>query len=224
MSVGRPVVTATTLNLPPERYRWTPSAGGGDENNNNDDDNDDDQHYNFLKDKHRSDQSYLEKLNNVAAVQTSELRATDAALFASSAGSLARPKRGGLGGSNHRDHSSPFLYQSPLPPPSASGSGRNSSGGQLRSTPPIPPADKNMEVVVGKGRRGGGSASSVRSNSATALNGSGSAKQQQSNGRKPPMAAATSAIGHSSSGFKCEICNKKYLNGKDLDIHKLYCS
>ncbi len=206
---------------------------------------------NFLKDKHKSDQNYLDKLNEVARAN-SELRVDSAADF-----NLAKTRRT----ASTRDHhlTSPFLYSPSTGSIYNGDSSRNASrasnytsGGRasaLRSTPPIPPADKNMEVIVGKGRRGSGvmsaTANSTRSNSANALNNKHNSSASNNNSSrnvngKPPSSSSNGGLSNTSSnntnnntnnnasshvsGFKCVNCNKKYDNSKDLDIHKLYCN
>jgi hypothetical protein len=198
-------------------------------NDNDDTEYDDD----FLRDKHKSDANYLEQLNQIA--HTSELRVDSAADY-----NVAKSRRT----ASTRDHASPFLYTPADSSRAASRASNFTAGGRasaLRSTPPIPPADKNMEVVVGKGRRGVGSGfgnvtaavGSARSNSANAVNAkTASSSPSTTSSRtalanavttKPPTNGHTNSSSTYSSGFKCDNCNKKYDNGKDLDIHKLYC-
>jgi hypothetical protein len=219
----------------------------GETGNNTYDNEDDDD---FLKDKHKSDQNYLERLNEVARA-TSELRVDSAADF-----NLAKNRRTASTREHH--HGSPFMYSPSTGSIYNGDSSRNASrasnftpGGRasaLKSTPPIPPADKNMEVIVGKGRRGSGvmsaaTANSARSNSANALNNNKNTPASSNginSGRnvngKPPSngssgnggsglltSTASQQASHASS-FKCENCNKRYDNGKDLDIHRLYCN
>ena len=91
----------------------------------------------------------------------------------------------------------------------------------------IPPAEKNMEVIVGKGRR------------TTSANGPSSAKQSPSTrggaatttnektaSHMPPSAlpAGERLRSKTSDMFKCDACHKGYNNTKDFDIHKLYCN
>lgn len=200
------------------------------------DDLQNDEELDFLKDKHKSDRNYLNKLNQIA--QASELGGetshTDYTQIVTKITPASGRRRvsGNNSQASTRDHlTSPFLYN-PSASSSRAGSGYSRRVEQVnstRATPPIPPADKNMEMVVGKGRRsaaGSGapfnpnSTSSARSNSAGLNSG-------KPNGKAPPPVAPPSGR-HSthkeSSEFKCEICSKKYDNSKDLSIHKLYCT
>lgn len=201
-----------------------------------DDDEDDldldnDDRYDFLKDKHDSDKSLVHQLNQIT--NQSELRIESAA----SNNDFLRNRRAG----SSRDHSATFLYT----PPSASnnnsrpGSNTSSSRRTANASRPIvniPPADKNMEVVIGKGRRvnssngvgsgGGVVGSSSRGNSSRANHSPSSGghnssivgQRKNSLNGMPPLPASATRL------FSCENCNKKYSNGKDLDIHKMYCN
>jgi hypothetical protein len=165
-------------------------------NDENDDDND------FLKNKQVSDQNYLNKLNHI--VNTSELKIenSDFRMYSFK--------------NNRRDNHKSFLYN---PSTSSLSSDRNNSAVSNYSTSlnksnvnkvilNIPPAEKNMEVVVGKGRR----VSSALSSSRTTSN------NKTSNGTN------TSPKTLQNNYFKCKYCEKTYNNIKDFDIHKLYCN
>ena len=165
---------------------------------------------NFLKDKRESDKSYLDKLNQIS--QISELKIENSDF------SMLKNRR------NISSRGSPFLY-SPSPSQllmnsearsanqsrvSNYSANRNTSRPNSR-VPVVPPAEKNMEVIVGKGR------SSSRPNSA--------AKTQNNSSSTPKSGAPKSAKDKDSSNeYKCENCEKCYNNIKDFDIHKLYCN
>jgi hypothetical protein len=172
----------------------------------------DNENYDFLKEKHESDKNYLQKLNEIN--QASELRIENSS-------SQMKNRRGLASRENSRQFTSPFLYS---PSQNSINSERNASRitsahnnrqnvrpSSSATAPPIPPADKNMEVVVGKGRRlNSANLASTRSNSS-------SSNQPRNN---IPTGQAKSA----QTSFKCENCEKKYNNIKDFDIHKLYCT
>jgi hypothetical protein len=177
---------------------------------NNDDEMD------FLKQKHKSDQSYLNKLNQI--VNTSELKTEngDYNLF------NIRNSAGRRNNVSSRDHHSSFLYS---PSQSSVNSDRNNSritnyspvfnrsSSSVRTMPNIPPAIPNMEVVVGKGRR---------VNSAMSRTKIGIPPSGQNTSSRPKTASNSSS--NLKENFMCEKCSKKYDNIKDLDIHRLYCN
>ncbi len=158
-------------------------------------DDEEDELAKFYESKHKSDKNYLSQLSQIA--QNSELKVESNTDF-----SLLKNRR------NISSRESSFLYS----PPS---SNRNTPSRLVTSSKLsnysgkggaviIPPADKTMEVVVGKGRR------------------SGSAK---SNRDLPPQTPTNRVrTGTASATFLCKKCPKKYNNQKDLDIHKIYCS
>jgi hypothetical protein len=169
-----------------------------DENN---DDND------FLKEKQISDQNYLNKLNQI--INTSELKIEDSDFRMYSFND------------NRRDNQGSFLYNAST---SSMSSDRNNSRASNYSVlfnksnankviPNIPPAEKNMEVVVGKGRRVSSALASTRTNS----NNNTTIKGNNSN-PKPKISTVKD------NNFKCKHCEKTYNNIKDFDIHKLYCN
>lgn len=171
---------------------------------------DNDDNFDFLKEKHESDKSLVSQLNQIT--NQSELRIESAA---------SKGRRGG----SSRDHSATFLYTPPAPassnnsrPGSNASSQRRPVSGSNRAMFNIPPAEKNMEVVIGKGRRlnsaTGGSSSRTNSNIERATTQNTSQRKNSLSGM-PPLP---------NRQFSCENCNKKYSNGKDLDIHKMYCN
>jgi hypothetical protein len=179
---------------------------------------DNDEEFDFLKEKHESDKNFLNRLNQIN--QTSELVVENNTDF-----SLMKNRR-----TSSRDHhatASPFLYS---PSGSSMHSEANGNHSNLNSAsnrynvrskspqrpPSIPPAEKNMEVVVGKGRR--------VVNSATAVGNSARSNSSTSNNRKNSIPLPPTTRNASRSMFACENCSKKYSNGKDLDIHKMYCN
>jgi hypothetical protein len=181
-------------------------------NNNNEDDevagedDDDDDDFNFLKDKREADQSYLNKLNQINLNSELKIDNTDFNLF---------KNRRNISSRNH-DHS--FLHS---PSPSSMNSERGSSSKQSNynraqaRTTPIPPAEKGMEVIVGKGRRSSMS-TSARSNS------SNNGNQKTS---LPPSGRDVKKInGNSKTSLVCENCQKSYTQKKDMEIHKMYCN
>lgn len=180
-----------------------------------DSDNDDD--YDFLKDKRESDKGFLEKLSQIN--QTSELRIENTDF------SYMKNRRNI---SSRAELNSPFLYspsQSSLnsEPRSANPSRASNYSAANRKTPIIPPADKNMEVIVGKGRRSSMSGSS-RSNSASAKPNIPTGPNNSAKNKANLNNTATSNKESSRyNSYKCENCDKQYNNIKDLDIHKLYC-
>ena len=95
-----------------------------------------------------------------------------------------------------------------------SAANRNTSRPNSRA-PVVTPAEKNMEVIVGKGR------SSSRPNSA-ALNKTNS--NNSINQKNAPKSGVSVKDKDSSNEYKCENCEKCYNNIKDFDIHKLYCN
>jgi hypothetical protein len=208
-----------------------------------------DEDFDFMKDKHKSDQSYLEKLNQIA--QTSDI------LRIENSDSSMKKFHG------RSNLHSPFLYSpsqvnsirnetetnfnrnntSRASNYSAKNAGSLGNNSVVKNTPPIPPADRNFEMIVGKGRRvssalGGGGNASSRSNSANAnnreknkLNGAASngstARNSSVNNnliQNKQNGSNSSLSNNNSQSYKCENCSKKYDNNKDLDIHKLYCS
>lgn len=193
------------------------------DNDDADDDDldlDNDDQFDFLKEKHESDKSYLSKLNQIT--NQSEMRVENTSDF-----NLSKNRR-----VSSRDHQATFLY-SPSPNGveynnnnniSRPGSNYRGSTRNTNRTPPlavnIPPAEKNMEVVVGKGRRvnsaSSGALGSNRANSA--------AKGQQQQEAIPARKNSIPLSNSSNRSFTCENCSKKYTNGKDLDIHKMYCN
>lgn len=188
------------------------------ENTTKDDlDLDNDEHFDFLKEKHDADKSLVNQLNQIT--HQSDLRVESAA-------SVQSRRQG----ASSRDHSATFYYSpSPLnPPPTTNVSSRptsmlrrpNSSSSTRGGTVVnIPPAEKNMEVVVGKGRRVNSTMSATSSRANSAANQNNSIHQQQrknSLNSMPPLP--------NNRTFSCDSCNKKYSNGKDLDIHKMYCN
>jgi hypothetical protein len=171
--------------------------------------------YDFLKEKHESDKNYLQKLNEIN--QASELR------IENSSSQMKNNRRGLASRENSRQFTSPFLYS---PSQSSMNSDRNpsriaSANGNKQNfrpnssvtahIPPIPPADKNMEVVVGKGRR---------LNSANLV----STRSNSSSSNQPRSSISTGQVKNGQTNFKCDNCEKKYNNIKDFDIHKLYCT
>jgi hypothetical protein len=161
---------------------------------------------NFLKEKHQSDTNFLKQLNNIT--QTSELKIESVDL------SLIKGRA-----SSSRQRHSAFLFS---PSHSSSSSDRYSAScTQLlnRSTianerkqnlmSQITPADKNMELVVGKGRRPS-SSSSTKSNSALGLKNTSNVNR----------------ITKTKKGneFSCKNCKKTYETNKDFEIHNLYCN
>ena len=191
-------------------------------NDESDHEEDEEEELNFLKDKRESDKNYLEKLNQISQVSELKIENTDF--------SLLKNRR------NVSSRGSPFLYT-----PSASqlsmnndprtanqsrvsnysANKNNTSRPNSRAPLPVPPAEKNMEVIVGKGR------SSSRPNSAlnktSVGNGSNSNIAAAPNG-KTNQKSANVRDKDQSNEFKCENCDKNYTNIKDFDIHKLYCS
>ncbi len=168
---------------------------------------------NFLKNKHESDQNYLSKLNQISA----DLKIEPNADF-----SLIKNRR------NISSRENSFMFS---PSQSSMNTERNTSS-KLSNysvtngnrTPkvtrtPIPPADKTMEVVVGKGRRVSSASASARSNLSMANVKNNLPPQTPSSRAKSGVAKPNSAL-----SFKCQTCDKKYNNSKDLDIHKMYCS
>lgn len=176
---------------------------------------DNDERYDFLREKHDSDKSLVNQLNQIT--NQSELRIESAA----SNNDYMRNRRGG----SSRDHSATFLYTPPTTSNNNSRPGSTASRGKNSTRPivNITPADKNMEVVVGKGRR---VVSSNRGNSSRANHSPSNPNTSTVGGQRknsltgiPPLPASAA-----NRSFSCENCNKKYSNGKDLDIHKMYCT
>lgn len=184
-----------------------------------------DENYDFLKDKHESDKNFLSKLNQISHASELIIENTDF--------SMLKGRR-----ASSRDHQTTFLY-SPSQSSMNSEPNQNRDGGGYHSNlnssmsnrnqsrlkspyvPNIPPADKNMEVVVGKGKR--------VSSAAVTVTGSARSNSASSNNRKnsiplPPSSANSNRSVANKNTFACENCNKKYSNGKDLDIHKMYCN
>ena len=93
------------------------------------------------------------------------------------------------------------------------------TGQQQRAA--IPPADKTMEVVVGKGRRSSVSGSARSHSNQTPTGSRGQLPPQTPGGSRPRSAVAKSAA---SGSFACANCPKRYSNKKDLDIHGMYCT
>lgn len=160
----------------------------------------------FMNEKHESDRNYLNQLKQIT--QNSELKVESNTDF-----SLLKNRR------NIASRENSFLYS---PAPSA----RNNSGSKLSNysssqransakgqhqRPVIPPADKTMEVVVGKGRRG--SVSSARSNA-----------NATPTSNRPPQTPKSTGKSASTGNFACSHCPKRYNNKKDLDIHSMYCT
>ncbi len=162
-----------------------------------DDDEDEDELTKFYESKHKSDKNYLAQLSQIA--HNSELKVESNADF-----SLLKNRR------NISSRESSFLYSPPSSnrnTPSRLVTSSKLSNYSGKSGVVIPPADRTMEVVVGKGRR-----SSM----------SGSAR---SNKDLPPQTPTSRArTGTASAIYLCKKCPKKYNNQKDLDIHKMYCS
>lgn len=107
----------------------------------------------FMSNKHEADKSYLSKLKQIG--QNSELRVESNTDF-------SQMKRRNV---TSREHS--FLY-SPAASPAPTDRNTTSkmsmysvrdrvNSAKSNSRTPIPPADKTMEVIVGKGRRGSAS-------------------------------------------------------------------
>lgn len=117
---------------------------------------------------------------------------------------------------NRRDNHGSFLYN---PSTSSLSSDRNNSrvsnysalfnkSNTNKAIPNIPPAEKNMEVVVGKGRR------------VSSALGSSRATYNKTN----PINSKSKTLNSKDNIFKCKYCEKSYNNIKDFDIHKLYCN
>ncbi|CAF0817787.1 unnamed protein product [Brachionus calyciflorus] len=174
---------------------------------------DSDDEFDFLKEKRESDKNYLEKLNQIS-------QGTDLRIENSDISIVGRSRRGS------KDSQNPYLFSpSTSSLTSHSRVSQHSAYGNRSNlkTPPIPPADKNMEVIVGKGRRVNSATNSARSNISsnnikqnTSIN---SKRVESARGKPPPASGKTS-----STGFKCDNCNKKYEDSKNLEIHKLYCT
>lgn len=172
------------------------------------DDAEDELNDDFMNEKHESDRNYLNQLKQIT--QNSELKVEANTDF-----SLLKNRRPIASRENS------FLYS---PAPSA----RNSSAGSKLSNystsqransakghqqrPVIPPADKTMEVVVGKGRRGS-VANSARSNA-----------NATPTGKRPPQTPKSTGKSAGTGSFACSHCPKRYNNKRDLDIHGMYCT
>lgn len=164
-----------------------------------------DEEFDFLKNKRQSDLSYLEKLNQIS--NGTELKVENSDF------TFGKNSRRGYKDSN------PYIFSpSTSSITSHSRLSQHSNRSKIK-TPPIPPADKNMEVIVGKGRRIN-SANSVRSNSSSNKN---SNKKLDSARSRPPTSGRKNGSVEKPL-FKCNICDKSYEDNKNLDIHKLYCT
>lgn len=167
-----------------------------DENDENDESDEDD--YNFLKDKRVSDQNYLNKLNQINLNSELKIENTDFNLF---------KNRRNL---SSRNHEGSFLHSTSQNsinnerPNSSKLS--NYSRSQVRTTP-IPPAEKNMEVIVGKGRRSANN----------------SARQNTPKTSLPPSGRISKTNSTNKINLVCLNCKKAYENEKDMEIHKMYC-
>ncbi len=193
-------------------------------NDESDHEEDEDEELNFLKDKRESDKNYLEKLNQISQVSELKIENTDF--------SLLKNRR------NVSSRGSPFLYTPSPSQLSMNNDARSANQSRVsnyslnktntnkpnsRAPLPVPPAEKNMEVIVGKGR------SSSRPNSAFNKTNSGNGSNGNiaatiTNGRTNQKSASGVRDKDQSSEFKCEFCEKNYTNIKDFDIHKLYCN
>jgi hypothetical protein len=190
-------------------------------NDESDHDEEEEEELNFLKDKRESDKNYLEKLNQISQVSELRIENTDF--------SLLKNRR------NVSSRGSPFLYT-----PSASQlsmnndvrsanqsrisnnpANRNTSRPNSRAPLPVPPAEKNMEVIVGKGRSSSRPNSALNKTNSTGMNNNNAANGVKSNQSRP---STNGREKDQSNEFKCENCDKNYTNIKDFDIHKLYCS
>lgn len=159
-----------------------------------DENSDEEDNLNFFKDKHESDQNYLSKLNQINLNSELKIENTDFNLF--------KNRRN----VSSRNHDGSFLHSASQNSINSDRGSKMSNRSQIRTTP-IPPADKNMEVIVGKGRRSAtNSARSTASTSKTSL---------PPNGRKANL--------KNKGALTCENCNKQYENIKDMEIHKMYC-
>ena len=181
---------------------------------NTDTEGEEEEEFNFLKDKRESDKSYLDKLNQISQVSELKIENTDF--------SLLKNRR------NISSRGSPFMY-SPSPSQlSMNNDSRTANQSRLTSysanrntgrpnsrTPVVPPAEKNMEVIVGKGRSSSRPNSAVNKNNGNNTNGVNSKNNQRLTSAKEK---------DPSNEFKCNNCEKNYSNIKDFDIHKLYCN
>lgn len=182
-----------------------------DDHDDLDDDDDTDDDYNFLKDKREQDQSYLNKLNQINLNSELKIENTDFNMF--------KNRRN----VSSRNHDGSFLHS---PSPSSAANSERGGGSKLSSynraqarTTPVPPAEKGMEVIVGKGRR-----SSI--NHSARSNSSNNGANQNNKTSLPPSGrdAAKKTNGNAKTNLVCENCQKTYTQQKDMDIHKMYCN
>lgn len=250
--VARP--RSNSMTRENEYETFSQKASGGFDTNKNYED----EEFNFLKGKDESNRRLLDELNMIG--KTSELNAEmkDFEDFdymkirRNIPSSLSRMEDQSylnsptsVGNNTLRNQTPSLMIQnSRMASYSPSGLNRQANS-RLASMTPIPPADKNMEVVVGKGRRVNSASGSTRSNS-NQLN------QQHSNGTSnkaantasiPPTPTGKVSRGANLNGtnrngdshrsshnqsrisdFRCKKCEKAYNNLRDFDIHKLYCN